>query len=207
MTATQYFDSPKLQLKKFTFKHTPNTVEKECHRLNYTIVTLITRDIVDTLSAYSKEKLISSKDMVYFEKLANQDNDYLFDLYKKRGRLDDACDDFSTVSELFSKFADLSLSEYQKGSAPLLKEILSVIYGLHYIQTVIPMLCSTIGRVPDANVARIIKEKKSEMEKLFMAEFKEVSNQKTFDFGQLDSTFKKMEKMSRNEYLEFLDNL
>ena len=104
MTATQYFTTPKLKVQKtdweksvmktakdilvkdFIAKNKP-IKEQECHRLNHIIVTFLSREIADSLLVLSERKLISAKDIKYFEKLASADNDFIEDGYRKSGEI------------------------------------------------------------------------------------------------------------------------
>ena len=201
MTATQYLQAPKVN-----FFKPPKPTPKENNFVTHEVVTLVTREVVDTLSVYAQEGLISSRDITYFESLCNKDNDSLFDSYKKNGDLNVISDIFDKTTTLFSKLADKSLSQYQKGAAPLLIEILKTIYGLRYIREVSLPLSLSVGKLPAKTPQEILSRKIADMEKLFMAEFSVVSNSKTFPFNQMDNVFRKMEKMNRKQYIEFLNN-
>lgn len=206
MTAIQFINTPTIKLKSpKDFK--PNREITEEIRLNYSIITLMTREISDTLSVYADKKIISNKDVAYFEKLANGDNDHLFDIYKKHGFIKEASDDFLRITAMFQSLAKRSLSQYQATAEPKLVEMLSVIYGMGYIQIAIPKICASIGRTPEANTFRIIKEKKKELENLFMHKYRNVSNQKVFDFSQFAGIVSKLLKMNRTKFIEFTDNL
>ena len=220
MTATQYFTAPKLQVQKANFEKSilqttkkvlvkdfiaknPQIKEQECHRLNHIIVTFLSREIADSLDVFAKRKLISNKDTKYFEKLANADNDFIENGYRKSNQMESYGKDFMMVIEVFNNLANKSLSNFQIASNPLLVEILSLIYGIKHIQIVVPILCSVIGRVPVPNTMRIINEKIAELQSLFMKQYAEVSNDKTFDFDRFQNTFHRIAGMTTKEFTEY----
>ena len=224
MTATQYFTSPKLTLKKANFEksviETAKKIlvkdfiakhkkidEKECHRLNYVIVTFLSREIADSLLIFSERKLISTKDINYFEKLASADNDFISDGYRKNGSINRLGEDFEMVINTFNALSEKSLSDFQRNSNPLLSELLSVIYSMKHIQIVVPILCSVIGRIPELNTMRIIKEKITELQNLFMKQYAEVSNAKTFDFDRFQKTFQRIAGMTTKEFTQYANEL
>ena len=224
MTATQYFTAPKLQVQKANFEKSviqttkkvlvkdfiaknPQIKEQECHRLNHIIVTFLSREIADSLDVFAKRKLISNKDTKYFEKLANEDNDFIENGYRKNDQMENFGKDFITVIEVFNNLAKKSLSDFQIASNPLLVEILSLIYGIKHIQFVVPILCSVIGRVPVPNTMRIINEKISELQNLFMKQYAEVSNSKTFDFDRFQKTFQRIAEMTTKEFTQYANEL
>ena len=224
MTATQYFTTPKLTVNKanfetsvknttakvivkyFTAQH-PQINEQECHRVNHIIVTFLSREIADSLLVFSERKLISTKDIKYFEKLANSDNDFIENGYRKSGSINMLGNDFELVIGVFRSLAKKSLSEFQLNSNPLLAEILSVIYGIQHIRIVVPILCSVIGRLPERNVQRIMNEKIEELQKLFMKEYQSVSNAKNFDFNRFNNTFQRIAAMTNKEFTQYAKEL
>lgn len=209
MTAVQFLDPPKelinLKFKKAFERKKPEI--KECHNLNYSIITFATREIADSLSVWAKRGLISLKDTAYFEKMADSDNDELFAIYKKYGRTDLVFDDFQRVVTLFQNLAKRSLSQFQIQAAPMLVDILAIIYSIQYIQVAIPELCFVMERMPQSNTMRIIREKESELQKLFMSLYQEVSNSKEFNFNIFKNMFSKIIKMTRNEYLTLTEEM
>ena len=224
MTATQYFTSPKLKLKTANFEKSviettkkilikdfiaknPIIKEKECHRLNHVIVTFLSREIADSLDVFASRKLISGKDTKYFEKLANQDNDFIENGYRESNKMDHYANDFAMVIRVFNNLSKKSLSEFQMASNPLLVEILSLIYAIKHIQVVVPILCSVIGRLPEPNTMRIIKEKIAELQNLFMKQYAEVSNAKSFDFDRFQKTFQRIAEMTTKEFTEYAKDL
>jgi hypothetical protein len=220
MTATQYLNAPKLQIKKanweksvmktakevlikdFKAQHAP-IKEQECHRLNHVIVTFLSREIADSLLVLSERRLISTKDIKYFEKLASGDNDYIENGYRKSGAIQRLGDDFILVVGVFNSLAAKSLSEFQVKSNPMLVEVLSLIYQIKHIKVVVPILCAVIGRLPQKNVIRILNEKISELQALFMKQYAEVSNAKTFDFDRFQKTFQRIAGMTTKEFTEY----
>lgn len=224
MTATQYFTSPKMKIKQanweksvmqtakkvlikdFTDKH-PKIQEKECHRLNHIIITFLSREIADSLLVLSERKLISTKDIKYFEKLASADNDFIENGYRKSGAIKRLGEDFTMVVGMFNKLAEKSLSKFQTESNPMLVEILSLIYGINHIKVVVPILCSVIGRLPQKNVERILNEKITELQYLFLKQYGEVSNAKDFDFDRFQNTFIRISEMTNNEFTQYAKEL
>ena len=224
MTATQYFTTPKLQVQKadwetsvaktvkevlvkdFMAKH-QSVKEQECHRLNHIIVTFLSREIADSLLVLSERNLISAKDMKYFEKLASADNDFIENGYRKSGAIQRLGDDFMMVVGVFNSLATKSLSEFQAKSNPLLVEILTLIYAIKHIEVVVPILCSVIGRLPQKNVMRILNEKITDLQILFMKQYAEVSNAKDFDFDRFNNTFKRIASMTNKEFTEYAKEL
>lgn len=224
MTATQYFTAPKLQVQKASFEKSvmqttkkvlvkdfiakyPQIKEKECHRLNHIIVTFLSREIADSLDVFAKRKLISNKDTKYFEKLANEDNDFIENGYRKSNQMESYGKDFMMVIEVFNNLSKKSLSEFQIASNPLLVDTLSLIYAIKHIQFVVPILCSVIGRLPEPNTMRIIKEKIAELQNLFMKQYAEVSNAKTFDFDRFQKTFQRIAGMTTKEFTQYANEL
>ena len=224
MTATQYFTTPKLQVQKADWQtavaktvkevlvkdfmaKNQRVKEQECHRLNHIIVTFLSREIADSLLVLSERNLISAKDMKYFEKLASADNDFIENGYRKSGAIQRLGDDFMMVVSVFNSLATKSLSEFQAKSNPLLVEILTLIYAIKHIEVVVPILCSVIGRLPQKNVMRILKEKITDLQKLFMKQYAEVSNAKDFDFDRFNNTFKRIASMTNKEFTQYANEL
>lgn len=224
MTATQYFTTPKLQIQKanweksvmqtakeilvkdFMAKHKP-VKEQECHRLNHIIVTFLSREIADSLLVLSERNLMSAKDMKYFEKLASADNDFIENGYRKSGAIQRLGDDFMMVVGVFNSLATKSLSEFQAKSNPMLVEVLSLIYQIKHIEVVVPILCSVIGRLPQKNVMRILNEKITELQNLFMRQYSEVSNAKEFDFDRFQNVFSRIAGMTNKEFTQYAQEL
>lgn len=220
MTATQYFTTPKLKIQKanweksvmktakevlikdFKAQHAP-IKEQECHRLNHIIVTFLSREIADSLLVLSERRLISAKDIKYFEKLASADNDFIENGYRKSGAIQRFGDDFMMVIGVFNALATKSLSDFQAKSNPMLAETLSLIYQIKHIKVVVPILCSVIGRLPQKNVMRILNEKIAELQNLFMKQYSEVSNAKEFDFDRFHNVFNRIAGMTNQEFTQY----
>jgi hypothetical protein len=224
MSATQYFNAPKLIIQKANWEKSivqttkkilikdfiaknPIIKEKECHRLNHVIVTFLSREIADSLCVFASRKLISWKDTKYFEKLANQDNDFIENGYRKSNQMESYANDFTIVIEVFNNLAKKSLSSFQIASNHLLVEILSLIYAIKHIQVVVPILCRVVGKLPEPNTMRIIKEKIAELQNLFMNQYSEVSNAKSFDFDRFQKTFQRIAGMTTKEFTEYANEL
>ncbi|MGK6342867.1 hypothetical protein ACMGDK_11545 [Chryseobacterium sp. DT-3] len=201
-TTLQFFEIPKLILSKPVKKATV----KECHTLNYHIITLLTREIVDSLLIFSEKKLISTKDLKYFEKLGNADNDFLFELYKKHGKQNFVYEDFTRVVDFFNKQSDKSLSEFQKSTDPLLKDILATIYELTFIKINITSVSLSLNKLPDSGIMKIVNEKIVELLDLFINRYQLVSNSKEFEFEKFVPIYKKIQKMDHKQFLELTKN-
>lgn len=224
MTATQYFTTPKLQLqpanfekavmqttkkvlvKSFIAKNKPID-EQECHRLNHIIVTLLSLEIASSLLVLSERRIISAKDVKYFDKLAGNDVDYIENGYRKAGQIEHFTKDFELVVNTFNTLAAKSVSEFQAKSDPVLVDLLALIYGIKHIQTAIPILCRVVGKVPMPNTMRILREKILELEAAFMKRYAEVSNSRTFDFNRFQKTFVRIAGMTNKEFTEFTEEL
>ena len=132
MTATQYFTAPKLQVQKANFEKSilqttkkvlvkdfiaknPQIKEQECHRLNHIIVTFLSREIADSLDVFAKRKLISNKDTKYFEKLANADNDFIENGYRKSNQMESYGKDFMMVIEVFNNLVSNAIKYNKMG--------------------------------------------------------------------------------------------
>lgn len=224
MTATQYFTTPKLQLqpanfekavmqttkkvlvKNFLAKNQPID-EQECHRLNHIIVTLLSLEIASSLLVLSERRIISAKDVKYFDKLAGNDVDYIENGYRKAGQIEHFTKDFERVVNTFNTLALKSVSEFQAKSDPMLVDLLALIYEIKHIQTVIPILCRVVGKVPQPNTMRILREKITEIEAVFMKRYAGVSNSKIFDFNRFQKTFVRIAGMTNKEFTEFTEGL
>lgn len=224
MTATQYFTTPKLHIntanfekavmqttkkvlvKSFIAKNKP-IEEKECHRLNHVIVTFLSLEIASSLLVLSERRIISAKDVKYFDKLAGNDVDYIENGYRKAGQIEHFTKDFERVVNTFNTLAAKSVSEFQAKSDPVLVDLLALIYEIKHIQTAIPILCRVVGKVPMPNTMRILREKILELESAFMKRYAEVSNSRTFDFNRFQKTFVRIAGMTNKEFTEFTEQL
>ena len=54
---------------------------------------------------------------------------------------------------------------------------------------------------------RILKEKITDLQKLFMKQYAEVSNAKDFDFDRFNNTFKRIASMTNKEFTEYAKEL
>lgn len=206
MSAIDYFNPPKVKLVPIS-KLVPEREFNECHRLNYSLIALVTRELADSLSVYAKRNIVSSKDVAYFEKMANEDNDMLFSLYEKHGFTHEASEDFERVVSLFRGLAGKSLSVFQRNSDPMLQDILALVYSIRYLKIAIRHICNIIRKVPEANTYRILEEKESELKYIFINRYRNVSNAKEFDFDKFDETYRKVLKMNRNEFIKYTNEI
>ena len=198
MSALNFFNAPKIPLKNpvVQLEHT------ESQTLNYAIICLLNRDIADNMEMLCENKLISSRDVKYFIKMADSDVDFLEGLYKNNKKMPDFSDDFNLVQNLFEGLAKSDLSEYQM-KVKFLHQILTTIYQLKFIKNNLASII--IKGVPEANTMRILNEKLDELQISFNKLFSGVSNQKDFDFDKHIPTFNKIKQMKYSEFRKFCE--
>lgn len=121
--------------------------------------------------------------------------------------MDHYANDFAMVIGVFNNLSKKSLSEFQMASNTLLVEILSLIYAIKHIQVVVPILCRVVGKLPVPNTMRIINEKITELQNLFMKQYAEVSNAKSFDFDRFQKTFHRIAEMTTKEFTQYAKEL
>ena len=157
MKTLNYFNTPKIALKKpnIQLEHT------EAQTLNYAIICFLNRDIADNMEWLFENKLISSRDIKYFVKMADKDIDFLESLYKKKDKMNDFASDFSLVQNLFEGLAKSDLSEYQM-KVKFLHQILTTIYQLKFIKNNLASII--IKGIPQENTMRILNEKLEELQ-------------------------------------------
>ena len=193
MSALNFFNVPKIPLKNpnIQLEHT------ESQTLNYAIICFLNRDIADNMEMLCENKLISSRDVKYFIKMADSDVDFLEGLYKNNKKMPDFSDDFSLVQNLFEGLAKSDLSEYQM-KVKFLHQILTTIYQLKFIKNNLASII--IKGIPEANTMRILNEKLEELQISFNKLFSYVSNNTRFDFDKHIPTFNKIKKMKYSEF-------
>ena len=193
MKAPDYFNTPKIALKNpnIQLEHT------EAQTLNYAIICFLNRDIADNMEWLFENKLISSRDVKYFTKMADKDVDFLEKLYKNNKKMPDFSEDFSLVQNLFEGLAKSDLSEYQM-KVKFLHQILTTIYQLKFIKNNLASII--IKGIPEANTMRILNEKLEELQISFNKLFSYVSNNKEFNFNKHIPTFNKIKKMKYSEF-------
>ena len=204
MTATQFIDTPKIHLKPIKTLAKNQDIQ-ESHKLNYSIISFLNREVVDNLTLFVEQGIISNKDIPFFTSRLDSDSDYFFGMGKKHNQENDMVSDFFRVQNLFLSLGEKSLSNYQKTNAPILIDLATSFFQLQFIIKVTPLLLASIGRVSDRNMMRIVKEKSEELKDAFMLVFVNYSNKKEFNFNQYDSLFEKIRHMNYNEFIQLTD--
>lgn len=204
MTATQFIDTPKIHLKPIKTLAKNQDIQ-ESHKLNYSIISFLNREVVDNLTLFIEQGIISNKDISFFTSRLDSDSDYFFGMGKKHNQENDMVSDFFRVQNLFLSLGEKSLSNYQKTNAPILIDLATSFFQMQFIIKVTPLLLASIGRVSDRNMMRIVKEKSEELKDAFMLVFVNYSNKKEFNFNQYDSLFEKIRHMNYNDFVQLID--
>ena len=204
MTATQFIDTPKIHLKPIKTLAKNQDIQ-ESHKLNYSIISFLNREVVDNLTLFVEQGIISNKDISFFTSRLDSDSDYFFGMGKKHNQENDMVSDFFRVQNLFLSLGEKSLSNYKKTNAPILIDLATSFFQLQFIIKVTPLLLASIGRVSDRNMMRIVKEKSEELKDAFMLVFVNYSNKKEFNFNQYDSLFEKIRHMNYNDFVQLID--
>ena len=204
MTATQFIETPKISLRPIKALAKKQDIQ-ESHKLNYSIISFLNREVVDNLTLFVEQGIISNKDISFFTSRLDSDSDYFFGMGKKYNQEENMISDFFRVQNLFLSLGKKSLSNYQKTNAPILIDLVTCFFQLKYILKVTPLLLASIGRVSDRNMMRIVKEKSEELQKAFMRVFVNYSNKKEFNFNQYDSLFEKIRHMNYNDFVQLTD--
>ena len=63
MTATQFIDTPKIHLKPIKTLAKNQDIQ-ESHKLNYSIISFLNREVVDNLTLFVEQGIISNKDIL-----------------------------------------------------------------------------------------------------------------------------------------------
>ena len=197
MSAITYLNPPKIDLKKPSVQ----LHYTEAQTLNYSIICFLNRDIADNFEWIFENKLIMSKDIKYFMKLADRDVNFLFFLYRKKNKMQDFEDDFYYTQAVFTNLANKDLSEFQR-KEKMIVEVLTTIYELRFIKNNLSSIINS--GVPEPNTMRILNEKLEELESVFLNLFSKVSNKKTFDFNKNKNFFDAIKSMKYEEFKNIL---
>ena len=197
MSAITYLNPPKIDLKKPSVQ----LHYTEAQTLNYSIICFLNRDIADNFEWIFKNKLIMSKDIKYFTKLADRDVNFLEGLYRKKNKMQDFEDDFYYTQAVFTNLANKDLSEFQR-KEKMIVEVLTTIYELRFIKNNLSSIINS--GVPEPNTMRILNEKLEELESVFLNLFSKVSNKKTFDFNKNKNFFDAIKLMKYEEFKNIL---
>ena len=197
MSAITYLNPPKIDLKKPSVQ----LHYTEAQTLNYSIICFLNRDIADNFEWIFKNKLIMSKDIKYFTKLADRDVNFLEGLYRKKNKMQDFSSDFDYIQSIFTNLVNKDLSEFQR-KEKMIVEVLTTIYELRFIKNNLSSIIN-LG-VPEPNTMRILNEKLEELESVFLNLFSKVSNKKTFDFNKNKNFFDAIKSMKYEEFKNIL---
>ena len=176
---------------------------KPKHEFNYSVISLLNRDIVDALSVYAKKGIIEDKALEGFEEKVNNDVDEYFDKAPIFHKYNDINSDFDMVVEFFKKLSERCLSNYQKQSAPILKDLLTTILQIEYMVYEIPILIACQNRTPAKKPFAYLKQKLEELKEAFMQIYVNYSNNKDFNFDVYKGVFVRMSNMGYKEFVKF----
>ena len=204
MTATQFIETPKISLRPIKALVKKQNIT-ESHKLNYSIISFLNRELVDNLTLFVEQRIISNKDISFFTSRLDSDSDYFFGMGKKYNQEENMISDFFRVQNLFLSLGKKSLSNYQKTNAPILVDLVTCFFQLQFIIKVTPLLLASLGRISDKNMMRIVEEKSQELQSAFMKVFVNYSNKKEFNFNQYDFLFEKIRHMNYNEFIQLTD--
>ena len=197
MSAITYLNPPKIDLKKPSVQ----LHYTEAQTLNYSIICFLNRDIADNFEWIFENKLIMSKDIKYFTKLADRDVNFLEGLYRKKNKMQDFSSDFDYIQSIFTNLVNKDLSEFQR-KEKMIVEVLTTIYELRFIKNNLSSIINS--GVPEPNTMRILNEKLEELESVFLNLFSKVSNKKTFDFNKNKNFFDAIKSMKYEEFKNIL---
>ena len=197
MSAITYLNPPKIDLKKPSVQ----LHYTEAQTLNYSIICFLNRDIADNFEWIFENKLIMSKDIKYFTKLADRDVNFLEGLYRKKNKMQDFSSDFDYIQSIFTNLVNKDLSEFQR-KEKMIVEVLTTIYELRFIKNNLSSIINS--GVPEPNTMRILNEKLEELESVFLNLFSKVSNKKTFDFNKNKNFFDAIKSMKYDEFKNIL---
>ena len=176
---------------------------KPKHEFNYSVISLLNMDIVDSLSVYAKKGIIEDKALEGFEEKVNNDVDEYFDKAPIFHKYNDVSADFDMVVEFFKKLSERCLSNYQKQSAPILKDLLTTILQIEYMVYEIPILIACQNRTPAKKPFAYLKQKLEELKEAFIKIYVNYSNNKDFNFDVYKGVFVRMSNMGYKEFVKF----
>ena len=176
---------------------------KPKHEFNYSVISLLNMDIVDSLSVYAKKGIIEDKALEGFEEKVNNDVDEYFNKAPIFHKYNDVTSDFDMIVNFFKKLSERCLSNYQKQSAPILKDLLTTILQIEYMVYEIPILIACQNRTPAKKPFNYLKQKLEELKKAFMKIYVNYSNNKDFNFDVYKGVFVRMSNMGYKEFVKF----
>lgn len=178
---------------------------KECHKVNYVIITIISREISDCIYGWGKRGIINEKGNVFFEKLSDKDYDNLNQMMLKVKNEEINNEHYNGIVVIFQEMAKKTLSDFQRKSNPELEEYLKVIYAIKFIENNVLNITLSQGLLPNFKGINFLRKKRKEIEEVFIMEYKKVSNSKSFDFDQFKPLFNKIKYMNWGDYKKFLE--
>ena len=176
---------------------------KPKHEFNYSVISLLNRDIIDALSVFAKKGIIEDKALEGFEEKVNNDVDEYFDKAPIFHKYNDINSDFDMVVEFFKKLSERCLSNYQKQNAPILKDLLTTILQTEYMVYEIPILIACQNRTPAKKPFAYLKQKLEELKEAFIKIYVNYSNNKDFNFDVYKGVFVRMSNMGYKEFVKF----
>lgn len=203
MTAAQYLTDTPLRLKPQLPK-----VEREIHehhKVNFVIITILSREISDHLYGWGKRGIISYKGHNFFEKASDRDYDNLNQLMLEVKNEEIDNEHYNGIVLPFQEMAKRTLSDFQKQSNPDLEKYLKIIYAIKFIENNMLSVSLSQGYFTNKKIMNFIKDKREEIEKVFLKEYKVISNSRTFNFDQFKSLFNRIKTMNWDSYKKFLD--
>ena len=176
---------------------------KPKHEFNYSVISLLNMDIIDSLSVYAKKGIIEDKALEGFEEKVNNDVDEYFNKAPIFHKYNDVNSDFDMVVEFFKKLSERCLSNYQKQNAPILKDLLTTILQTEYMVYEIPILIACQNRTPAKKPFNYLKQKLEELKEAFIKIYVNYSNNKDFNFDVYKGVFVRMSNMGYKEFVKF----
>ena len=176
---------------------------KQKHEFNYSVISLLNMDIVDSLSVYAKKGIIKDKGLEVFEEKVNNDVNQYFSKAPIFHKHNDINSDFEMVVKFFKKLSEKCLSNYQKQSAPILKDLLTTILQIEYMVYEIPILIACQNRTPAKKPFAYLKQKLEELKEAFIKIYVNYSNNKDFNFDVYKGVFVRMSNMGYKEFVKF----
>lgn len=176
---------------------------KPKHEFNYSVISLLNMDVIDALSVYAKKGIIKDKGLEVFEEKVNNDVNQYFSKAPIFHKHNDINSDFEMVVEFFKKLSERCLSNYQKQSVPILKDLLTTILQIEYMVYEIPILIACQNRTPAKKPFAYLKQKLEELKEVFIKIYVNYSNNKEFNFDVYKGVFVRMSNMGYKEFVKF----
>ena len=180
---------------------------KPKHEFNYSVISLLNMDVIDALSVYAKKGIIKDKGLEVFEEKVNNDVNQYFSKAPIFHKHNDINSDFEMVVKFFKKLSEKCLSNYQKQSAPILKDLLTTILQIEYIVYEIPILIACQNRTPAKKPFAYLKQKLEELKEAFIKIYVNYSNNKDFNFDVYKGVFVRMSNMGYKEFVKFAKSI